>query len=88
MKIESEKFAFTSVEYKYTASRELSPRSLPPIASGINRANVHCKVCGHLWTAHDYGEGRIAPALGAFLIQCPSCDASESVNAALLMNPR
>ena len=80
MSIESDKFRFDDVEWKYVESNEIGSRHRkPPTKVGVQAVSVTCKACGQIWRARQYGEGRLQATLGGVLVTCPSCDADEHV---------
>jgi hypothetical protein len=80
MSIEIEKFLIKDVSFKYAESQEINSASaLRPIIVDVKSLQIICKLCHHEWLSRDFGEGRFRSAVGNVHIQCPSCNANESI---------
>jgi hypothetical protein len=78
----SEKFVVTNVQPIWTESREITTTPRPPQKTGVRSADVHCKTCGHDWTARNR-DGSLDGVLGGTLVTCPQCRTSEAMRGLL-----
>ena len=79
MTISTGKFVITNFTLKYVMSKEINNNTHRKHPVGIETATLFCKSCEHLWTANEYGDGRLKNCIGNIILTCPKCNANETV---------
>lgn len=76
------RFTVHAVVAKYRPSAEIrADRSPALVKVGVESARITCEICGEAWVARMTGRGRFVPTIGAIVITCPECGATEAVRA-------
>ena len=80
MDIETGHFLISRVSYLTQTSKELSAsRAERPVITGVRGFESQCRACGFQWTAGRSGRGAFTPTIGAVVVACPECEATETI---------
>ena len=81
MDFTNEKFILTNIRRKRLISNEIrADRNTIATDGSIERCEVECINCQHKWEASDFGTGKIRPLAGGFMLTCPNCSNTDSIN--------